>query len=153
MPAETLDPMAEARRMLGKARPPCAELMDWRMESWDPETMTIVISYAAHESFTNPMGAIQGGILAAMMDDTMGPAVVIACGRTKFPLTTDLHATYYRGVGAGGRLTVTGRVDHLGATIAYMSAEIRDEAGALIAKAIQTGRLKDHPRPPRPKEA
>lgn len=121
--------------------PPSAKMMDWRFESHDAATMTLTVSFAAKPEFTNPVGIIQGGILTAMMDDVMGPAMVAATGATRFPTSTDIHTTYYAAAQPGGRLMVTARVDRMGKTIAYCSAEIRDDAGTLIAKGIQTARM------------
>ncbi len=121
--------------------PPFSRLVDWTLVAHDAEAMTMTVSFAAKPEFLNPAGILQGGVLAAMMDDVMGPVVVAAAKGAKFPTTTDLHTTYYAAAQAGGRLVATARVERMGATIAYTSAEIRDDAGALIAKAIQTARL------------
>ncbi len=132
----------------GVPRPPFSRLADWTLVAHDAEAMTMTVSFAAKADFLNPAGIIQGGILAAMMDDVMGPLVVVGTNAQKFPTTTDLHATYYAAAQPGGRLVVTARIERLGGTIAYTSAEIRDEAGGLLAKAIQTARLIPMPTPP-----
>jgi acyl-coenzyme A thioesterase PaaI-like protein len=56
--------------------PPVADLLGWQLESIDPSEGTIRVRFQARQEFTNPLGNIQGGILAAMLDDTMGPALV-----------------------------------------------------------------------------
>ena len=61
--------------------PPAAVLLGWQLVAVDHESGTIEVSFTATEQMLNPMGNVQGGFLAAMLDDTMGPAVVatLAC--------------------------------------------------------------------------
>jgi len=55
------------------APPPAAVLLGWELIAVDPEAGTIEVAFTASEQFLNPVGAIQGGFLAAMLDDTLGP--------------------------------------------------------------------------------
>jgi acyl-coenzyme A thioesterase PaaI-like protein len=48
-------------------------LLGWELEAVDPDAGTIELSFTAREEFLNPAGYIQGGSLAAMLDDTLGP--------------------------------------------------------------------------------
>jgi acyl-coenzyme A thioesterase PaaI-like protein len=56
------------------APPPAAILLGWELVAVDPEAGTIEVAFTASEQFLNPAGVIQGGFLAAMLDDTLGPA-------------------------------------------------------------------------------
>jgi hypothetical protein len=60
--------------------PPAAVLLGWELVVVDPEEGTIEVAFTATEQFTNPAGHIQGGFLAAMLDDTLGPALVATLG-------------------------------------------------------------------------
>jgi acyl-coenzyme A thioesterase PaaI-like protein len=62
------------------APPPAATLLGWELVAIDPEAGTIEVAFTASEQFLNPVGAIQGGFLAAMLDDTLGPALVATLG-------------------------------------------------------------------------
>jgi hypothetical protein len=63
--------------MEGRRKPPPATvLLGWELIAIDPDAGTIEVSFNAGEQFLNPAGQIQGGFLAAMLDDTMGPALV-----------------------------------------------------------------------------
>ena|SRR2546430_11366343 len=59
------------------APPPAATLLGWELVAIDPEAGTIEVAFTAREQFLNPVGAIQGGFLAAMLDDTLGPAELV----------------------------------------------------------------------------
>ena len=71
--------------MAGRAAPPpSAALLGWELVAVDPEAGTIEVAFTATEQFLNPIGVIQGGLLAAMLDDTMGPALVATLGPGQF---------------------------------------------------------------------
>ena len=56
--------------------PPSAKLLGWTLRAIDPAAGTIEIGFTADERFTNPgRNLVQGGFLAAMLDDTQGPAL------------------------------------------------------------------------------
>src|SRR5256885_16875762 len=62
--------------MEGRADPPpAALLLGWKLISVDAEAGTIEVEFRATERFLNPAGAVQGGFLATMLDDTLGPAL------------------------------------------------------------------------------
>jgi hypothetical protein len=63
------------------APPPAATLLGWELVAVDPEAGTIEVAFSASEQFLNPAGVIQGGFLAAMLDDTLGPALVATLAR------------------------------------------------------------------------
>ena len=77
-----------------EAPPPAAELLGWELVSVHPEAGTIEVAFTATGQFLNPAGVIQGGFLAAMLDDTLGPALVATLGPGQFAPTTDLHVQF-----------------------------------------------------------
>ena len=52
--------------------PPCATLLGWHPLDARPDEGWIRIGFEGKREFCNPAGFVQGGILAAMLDDTMG---------------------------------------------------------------------------------
>ena len=71
------------------------------------------VTFNAHAGFANPMGNVQGGFLAAMLDDTLGPALVATLDDGEFAPTLELKVSFLRPA-VPGRLTGTGRVVHRG---------------------------------------
>ena len=57
--------------------PPSSKLLGWHLLDARPEDGWIRIGFDGKPEFCNPAGFIQGGILSAMLDDTMGPAVFV----------------------------------------------------------------------------
>ena len=52
--------------------PPAGKLLGWTLLAVDPEAGTIEIRFTADDRFLNPAGTVQGGFLAAMLDDRLG---------------------------------------------------------------------------------
>lgn len=121
--------------------PPVAVLLGWTLEEIDPSAGTIVVGYEAKPEFANPMGNVQGGILAAMLDDTMGPALVATLPPGKFAPTLEMKVSFLEPARIGGRIFGHGRVVKAGGTIAFLEGELRDEGGVVLARASATARL------------
>jgi acyl-coenzyme A thioesterase PaaI-like protein len=51
--------------------PPCSQLLGWRVLDARQEKSWICIGFDGRLEFGNPTGLIQGGVLSAMLDDTM----------------------------------------------------------------------------------
>jgi len=102
--------------------PPAAVLLGWELVSADPDAGTIEIAFTATEQFLNPVGVIQGGFLAAMLDDTMGPALVATLGPGQFAPTSDLHVQFLHPA-RPGRLTGRGRIVSRGKSVAFLAGD------------------------------
>ena len=120
--------------------PPAAQTLGWRLEAIDPEAGTVTVHFDARDEFTNPVGAIQGGFLAAMLDDTMGPALVATLEPDQFAPTLELKVNFLRSA-RPGPIVGTARVVHRGGTIAFLAGELSDADGRLLATATATARI------------
>ena len=79
----------------GKLPPPrCAQTLGIRIVKVDPETGTLEAEFEGKEAFLNPAGNIQGGFLAAMLDDTMGPALSATLAAGEFSPTLSLNVQF-----------------------------------------------------------
>jgi uncharacterized protein (TIGR00369 family) len=121
--------------------PPAAATLGWEVVSVNPEEGTIEVAFAATEAFLNPAGTIQGGFLAAMLDDTLGPALVAGLGPGDFAPTTDLHVQFLRPA-RPGRLLGRGRVVRRGRDVGFLAGELVDEDGAVVAVATATAQIR-----------
>ncbi len=93
----------------------------------------------ADERFSNPVGVIQGGFLAAFADSAMGAASVTFAGDRKvFSANAELKISFLRPARVGGRLTCTASVISGGSRTAFVEAEVVDDQGTLVAKASST---------------
>jgi uncharacterized protein (TIGR00369 family) len=121
--------------------PAAAATLGWELVSADPDNGTIEVAFRATEAFLNPAGAVQGGFLAAMLDDTLGPALVAGLDPGDFAPTTDLHVQFLRPA-RPGRLLGRGRVVRRGREIGFLAGELLDEDGAVVAVATATVQIR-----------
>jgi uncharacterized protein (TIGR00369 family) len=123
--------------------PPVGRLLGWKLLSLDSLAGSIAVEFLAINDFTNPSGFIQGGLLAAMLDDTMGPAVFAMTDGKSLTTTIGMQIHCLRPV-RPGRVTTTGKVTKLGARIAFLEGELFDHQGKLAATAAASAVLTDY---------
>jgi acyl-coenzyme A thioesterase PaaI-like protein len=66
-----------------------SRFLDARFENHDPAAGVLRVSFATRPEYANPAGVVNGGIVSAMLDDSMGQLVVAQTGGAKFPVSTD----------------------------------------------------------------
>jgi uncharacterized protein (TIGR00369 family) len=121
--------------------PPAAVTLGWELLAVDPDAGTIEVAFRAGEAFLNPVGVIQGGFLAAMLDDTLGPALVATLGPGEFAPTSDLHVQFLRPA-RPGRLVGRGRVVRQGRDVGFLAGELVDGDGQVVAVATATAQIR-----------
>ena len=121
-------------------RPPCAELLGWRVLDARPTEGWIRIGFEARAEFTNPAGFVQGGFLAAMLDDTMGPAVFVMTDGALYTVSIAMNVSYLSPV-RPGPLFGEGRVIQLGKSVGFIEATLSDGAGTMVARATSSAKL------------
>jgi uncharacterized protein (TIGR00369 family) len=122
----------------GFAVPPITRFLDGRIESHDPVAGVLRMSFATRSEYANPMGAVNGGIVSAMLDDTMGPLILAQTGGTKVQASVDLHTTFFKPVPIGPRAMVEARIDRIARAVAYTNAVLIDDKGEVLARAVHT---------------
>src|ERR1700684_3758852 len=113
-------------------RPACADLRGWTFLDANPAAGTARIAFEGRPEFCSPAGFIQGGMLAAMLDDSMGPAVVVM-SEGRLCTATVVMTVSYRAPANPGGLIGEARVVQLGKTVAFLEASLRDGEGTLVA--------------------
>jgi uncharacterized protein (TIGR00369 family) len=127
--------------MLGrKPAPPAAVLLGFRLLDIDGDEGWIRVEFEAKPEFLNPMGVVQGGFVAAMLDDTLGPALTATLAPDEFAPTLELKVQFIRPA-RPGKLIGEGRLVARGGTIAFLSGELTTESGELVATATATARV------------
>jgi uncharacterized protein (TIGR00369 family) len=106
----------------------------------DVENGTIELAFAATEDFTNPTGNVLGAFVAAMLYDTVGPALLATLEPDQFQTTLGLHVNFLRPV-RPGRVVGKGRVVHRDGDMAFLEASLLDSHGTIIATATATARV------------
>jgi molybdopterin converting factor subunit 1 len=106
----------------------------------DAEPGHVRMEFLATEQFLNPMGAVQGGFLTAMLDEAMGPAAISALPPGHGVPTLELKVSFIKPA-RPGRLVADARVVHLGRSVVFLESSLVTDDGTLIAKATATARI------------
>jgi len=122
------------------APPPSSKLLGWRLLDARPREGWIRIGFDGKAEFCNPAGFIQGGILSAMLDDTMGPAVFAMTEGRLYTATISLTVNFLAPA-KPGPIVGEAEVTQLGKTIAFVAARLVAEDGSLLATASANARL------------
>ena len=120
--------------------PPAAATLGFQFIDADVEAGTIEVAFAATEAFTNPAGNVLGAFLAAMLYDTVGPALLATLEPDQFQSTLQLNVTFLRPV-RPGRVIGKGRIVHRDEDLVFLEASLLDAGGAVIATATATARV------------
>jgi uncharacterized protein (TIGR00369 family) len=128
--------------MEGRAEPPeAATTLGFELVDVNPDEGTIEVAFAASDRFLNPVGVVQGGFLAAMLDDTLGPALVATLEPGQFAPTVDLHVQFLAPA-RPGRLVGRARIVRRGRDIAFLAGDLTDEEGIVVAVATATAAIR-----------
>lgn len=106
----------------------------------DPETGTIELAFEASDAFTNPTGNVLGAFLAAMLYDTVGPALLATLEPDQFQSTLDLNVRFLHPA-RPGPLVARGRVVQRRGDLASLEASLADVHGTTLATATATARV------------
>jgi uncharacterized protein (TIGR00369 family) len=120
--------------------PPSSKLLGWHLLDARPRDGWVRIGFMGKPEFCNPAGFIQGGILSAMLDDTMGPAVFVMTDGKLYTATITMTVNFLAPAMPGpivGEATVT----QLGKTIAFVEGRLMGRDGSLLATATTSVRL------------
>ena len=120
--------------------PACAGTLGTEVLEAEPDSGRIRLRFQARPEFCNPTGTIQGGFLAAMLDDVMGTALATTFDRGEFSPTLELRVSFLEPA-RPGPLLAEGRVTRRGRNIAFLEGSLWREDGSLIATGTATSRL------------
>ena len=120
--------------------PPSSRLLGWHLIDARPRDGWVRIGFDGKQDFCNPAGFVQGGILSAMLDDTMGPAVFVMTDGRLYTATVTMTVNFLAPA-KPGPITGEATVTQLGKTIAFVEGRLTDKDGTLLATATSSARL------------
>jgi acyl-coenzyme A thioesterase PaaI-like protein len=113
--------------------PPVFDFMQGELLEFDPDSAYLKVQFPILEAYLNPYGVMQGGLVAAAADNTLGPLSMLIAPpnvtRTlemKFsqPITPELEI-----------IIVEARLQERDARRLKFTADVRDKSGRLLARA------------------
>jgi len=120
--------------------PRAAATLGFEFVAADVDGGTIEVAFTATDDFTNPVGNVLGAFVAAMLYDTVGPALLATLEPDQFQSTLEFKTSFLRPV-RPGRLTGRGRVVHRVGDVAFLEASLADGGGQTVATATATARV------------
>jgi uncharacterized protein (TIGR00369 family) len=138
-------PPEVADRLSRLPMPDCGKTLGIDVQAFDAAKREVVVHALGRCEFRNPMGAIQGGFLCAMLDDTMALAALMASDFQSVVPTLEMKTSFYAPA-QPGLIKGVGRVAKLGKTIVFLEGELYAPDGEVLAKASATARLAPMPK-------
>ena len=126
-----------ARFNNSKKRPPCSDTVGMRLTHVDQANLTAHYAFEGLPEFANPTGAIQGGFIAAMLDEAMSATAIIASNVTMNAPTLEMKISFLRPLFIG-KASAHARILKWGRSTCFIEAELFNPAGELVAKASAT---------------
>lgn len=119
--------------------PPCWHLFGAELVTMEAGLARVRMK--ASDDHVNPYGIVQGGLLTAMIENCMGPAVhSVEPGRQSS--TVELKVNFLSALWPGETVLGEARVIHHGRTTVYVEASLtRERDGRLLARASATNVL------------
>lgn len=124
---------AELMERMNRFVPPTGVLLNMQIIEIDSAAGRVKVRYQPGPEFTNPMGNVQGGIIVAMLDDAAAFSAIVKAGERIGIPTIELKTSFFAPAKAGVPLFAEARCIKLGKRVAFMEADLTDEAGTLLA--------------------
>ncbi|HKJ27314.1 MAG TPA: PaaI family thioesterase [Anaerolineales bacterium] len=113
--------------------PPVFTTMEGEFVAVDPDAGTLTARFPVRQRDLNPYGIMQGGMIAAAVDNTIGPLGVLVAQPN---VTRSLEMTYSQPVRpAMGEILVEARLVKREDRWLHFAADVRDGDGARLARA------------------
>lgn len=120
----------EAFSQAGMTEPPKSfQHLEAKIVEHDVKSLVCVFPVKEHQ--TNPLGMLQGGILTALLDDTVGPLSFLIA--KKPAVTTGFSVDFIRGVKPNTQLVCKASLVSKSRSTMLLRAEAYDERGKLVA--------------------
>ena len=113
--------------------PPIFAAMQGEFRELDLEAGLLTAQFPVLESYLNPYGTMQGGMVAAAVDNTLGPLSVLIA---PLNVTRQLEMTYSRPVTLDmGYIVVTARLLERKDRLLFFKADVRSQEGLRLARS------------------
>ena len=91
------------------------------------------MSWTPTPDMANPFGSVHGGIVATVIDEVTGAAVMSSMESGTAP-TVSLHVEYLHAIPIGGTYTVVGEIVRRGRAMAIVDGRILNEEGKVLVR-------------------
>jgi len=132
--------MSEKSLPPGEYRPPFLDLLGAEIVKVDHATRTCEMTFQLGREFCHSVDIVQGGFVTAMLDATASHAVFLLEEGITVLSTLEIKVSFFEACRAG-KFHVTGKIERIGKSIAFMSGEIRNGEGTILAATTTTAKI------------
>jgi uncharacterized protein (TIGR00369 family) len=125
--------------------PPSARLLGFELIDFSVADGWAEVAFHPRAEFANPAGAVQGGLVCAMLDDAMGVAASISRRLTVIVPTLQMSVSYLNPTPVA-RVVARGEVLRFGSSSVVMQGTLRDSDGKVLAIATATAVPRPYPK-------
>lgn len=119
--------------------------MQAQVISWDEAARQLRVRFPVQARYQNPLGMMQGGMIAAAVDNVFGPLSYLVAPPS---LTMQMNTSYLKSVGPDEEyIDVIGRLDLQTRRFLYLSAQVANAAGEVVALSQASFMILRGPRP------
>jgi uncharacterized protein (TIGR00369 family) len=90
-------------------------------------------SWTPTPDMANPFGSVHGGIIATLIDEVTGAAIISSIEAGSAP-TVSLNVEFLHAIPIGGTYTAVGEIVRIGRAMAIADARILNEEGKVLAR-------------------
>jgi uncharacterized protein (TIGR00369 family) len=127
----------ELKARFNSRMPPTSVLLGMEVMAVDQQAGTCRLKFDAKPEFCNPMGSVQGGFVAAMLDEAAAIATIIKSQVRIVVPTLEFKVTFFAPAKTGV-LFAEGRCLKLGRQVAFMDATLLDASDRKLAAMTAT---------------
>ena len=114
-------------------------LGNMKVVAFDPTMSRVEMAVEGFEAITHSGGIVQGGFVTAWLDEAM--AHCLKCSEVDLgPATLEIKVNFLLPAKIG-KYRVIAWIPHMGRSLAFFEAELRDQEGQLVATATSTAKL------------
>ncbi len=145
MAEERVDPSDPKRyppniQAILKAPSPASALLGMQLVSIDQERLAARLAFHASDRLANKWGGLQGGMVAAMLDDAMSVAVGLSLAWGEITPTLEMKTSFLKAA-YPGHFVADGYVVRRGGSVAFVEAQLWDVEGEMVATGSSTTRI------------
>jgi len=132
---------------LNKHRQSAMNKLHGSIHQFDEASQALEMRFDIDETFCHSGEVVQGGFVAGMLDEAMAHVVFVSLLELVVVATLEIKVSYLE-ITRPGELRAIGRIVKLGNSISFLTAELRNESGELLATATSTAKIiRKQPRP------
>lgn len=126
-------PSAELLRRFESFKSPASRLLGLELLGYDPESRAARMGFHAPDSFVNVLGGVQGGLVAAMLDEAAGVGARLGLETDMVLPTLDLRVSFLSSA-PPGRLYADTRCLRTGRRAAFLEADLITPDERMVAR-------------------